>query len=121
MGDIVAMGDIGDANVGMQTLMLWLSLQPSHGMDIVAMGDTGDANVVMLTLMLLLNLGLSHTTSHTKHCCSSSSESDILVYWLGFLVREKADLLTIYRLLRLATLTPWLLFEIIIQSPCTLR
>merc|ERR1712136_661104 len=60
MGDIVAMGDIGDANVGMQTLMLWLNLQPSHGMDIVAMGDTGDANVVTLTLMLLLIPSLSH-------------------------------------------------------------
>merc|ERR1711862_1037313 len=39
--------------------------KPSHGMDIVAMGDTGDANVEMLTLMLLLSLKLSHTTMHT--------------------------------------------------------
>merc|ERR1719347_1193728 len=37
----------------------------NHGMDIVAMGDTGDANVVMLTLMLSLSLRLSHTTMHT--------------------------------------------------------
>merc|ERR1719295_1676943 len=49
----------------MLTLMLSLNPKPSHGMDIVAMGDTGDSNVVMLTLMVSLSLRLSHTTMYT--------------------------------------------------------
>merc|ERR1712198_308625 len=63
--DIVAMGDTGDANVVMLTLMLLLNLKPSHGTDVGATGDTGDANVEMPTLMLSLSLKLSHTTMYT--------------------------------------------------------
>merc|ERR1711872_382444 len=35
----------------------------NHG-DMVDMGDTGDANVVMPNLMLLLSLKLNHTTTY---------------------------------------------------------
>merc|ERR1712136_12780 len=62
-GDMVDMGDTGGANVVMLTLRPSPNLKLSYG-DMVDMGDTGDANVEMLILILWLSLKLNHTTTY---------------------------------------------------------